>query len=413
MIDPVRSLTGARPPAATRPIGGLDPTRPLRLTTLGDRLLSAPTLKNRISFHVSPEASKAALLDAIAKAEHSFCVETYIWTNDAAGKEIMDALAKRKAERESAGHPFAVRVLVDGLGTGKDTVSALKARGFEVQVLDEGASRQFAPITHRKLYIADGTRFLTGGRNLADEYLNPTYANGTKKAWKDLLVTVSGEETGRVRQAFVENWVRAGGSAPTDLPPVVPDPAGRVRMQSVGTNPHRRTFPLRELHTRAIEQASREIVLTYPYLSDDRLIEQLINAKRKNPALAIKVMIPAGSEGGGEGILYSRLNQESANQLLRAGVEVRTIGSAAQFSHMKAMVVDRELVSIGSANGDARTYEANHELNVVTGDPETAERFYAEVLGPEWIQGTPVTPDSPKWHERLFRRVLEALDAFF
>lgn len=379
MIDPTRPLPGPRPASAaqTRPIGGLDPTRPLRITTLGDRLLTAPTFRNSVAFHLLPEDSLAALRSAIADARGACCVEIAVWRDDPTFQAILAALAKRKDELAAQGRPFAVRLLVDGAAPPPDARQALGERGIEIQALGERG-----PLPPRELYLVDGTHFLAGG--------------------SDRLFTVRGEEAGRVRQAFLENWRRAGGGRPTDLPPVEPDSSGRVRLQSVTTNPLTRRFALRELQTRAIEEASREIVLTGPALTDERLTHALLDAKRRSPELSIKVLSTAGDPAA------ARRAQQDANALLLAGVEIRVFGGDLP---VKALVVDRELLSIGSAEGGADAGAL--EFNVAMGDKDTVESFYDEVLAPVWLASTPLRAKAPTWRDRLARRALEVLDALF
>lgn len=233
--------------------------------------------------------------------------------------------------------------------------------------------------------------------------------------WHDLLYTVAGEETGRLREAFFKNWERAGGKRPADPAPVVPDPVGQVAMETITTDPQARAYGLREAHERLMRHAEREIVAIYPYFSDDRLIESMIEAKRRNPALSVKVLLPGVRQKGKQGLMYEVLNEESAMQLLKAGAEVRLFDGAGsdRFSHFKGLAIDGEILSLGSANADARTYKNNHELNTLIEDVETARDFYRQVISPDWASARPVTRAElaqAGLTRRVARKVLEFFD---
>ena len=184
----------------------------------------------------------------------------------------------------------------------------------------------------------------------------------------------------------------------------------------------RHRHAIRDAHTKLIAGAKKEIVAIYPYFSDDTLIQQLIDAKKKNPKLSVKVIMPSAKEDSHEGSIYASLDRETARQLLEAGVEVRMISETTvkgqkvpRFSHMKGLMVDGKVLSIGSANADARTYNDNHELNTLIQDADTVKRYKAQVVTPNWSDAVPITLadlDHDGWYERLKQRVLELVDNF-
>ncbi len=423
-------------------------------------LLGSATTRNAITYHLSAEESRQALLEAIRSAKTSFHVETFIWHDDEAGNEIVQALAAKKREAARAGRDFDAKVLIDSIGLrdgsngAKDTeiVKKLEAQGIEVRIFNSrfvSLEALGVPITHRKLYIADGEKFITGGRNIGNEYLRPSFVgkSGPEASWHDLLYTVHGEEAARVEREFYQNWRMAGGSVPEGLPEAKPHATGQVRVKSIVTNPHADVYGIREAHLKAIGTAQREIVAIFPYFSDDQMVDALIAAKEKNaerraslaakartpqereaflkavPELSIKVLLPGQQEAGSGGLLYPQLNMETARQLLEAGVEVRLYegseidGERVQrFSHFKGMAIDGKLLSLGSANADARTYGANHELNTLIADEKTVSEFYAKVVGPDWSAARPLTLDvlgQTPWYQQAWRKVLEALDFLF
>jgi cardiolipin synthase len=396
--------------------------------------LTAPSYRNRVDLHVTADESREAILKAIREAREAFWIEIFIWHDDHSGRAIADALVARKRQAEAQGQPFDAKVLIDwsglrdGAATGKANhiVERLRAGGVEVQEFNRGGVDPTAagatPITHRKLFIQDGTRFLSGGRNIGDEYLQPTFINPRNQreyAWHDLMFTITGDETQRVQREFLKNWVNAGGEVPARLPASRQPAGGSAWVQTVVTDPHRKKTELRDTHLKLIRYAEREIRLVYPYFSDDAMIAELLAAKRRNPALDIKVMLPGKGERGVPGVLFGNLNLETARQLTAAGIEVRFVDVRPEgeewvqaFSHFKALEVDGKVLSLGSANGDARTLSHNHELNAVIRDPALARDFVARVLEPDWRRARPaaeVLAVQP-WWRRLVQMGLEAVD---
>lgn len=408
--------------------------------TLGvERLaLDKPTYHNKVTLHVSPDESRLAILDAIKTSKEAFWLEIFIWHNDESGQEIAQALVDRKRLADERGEPFDMKILIDWSGLrdatnpAKDTeiVKFLRDNGIDVREFNVGSVDPTAtgatPITHRKLFIQDGTKYLSGGRNIGDEYLKPTFFSPGKqseRSWHDLMFTVEGDETARVQREFLKNWVASGGKMPARIPAVKPAKGGSAWVQSVVTDPHLHKTELRETQLKLIRNAQTEIRIVYPYFSDDAMIQELILAKKRNPKLDIKVMLPGKGERGIPGFLYGNLNMETARQLLEAGIQVRfqsqfNVGNeqVESFSHFKAMVVDGKVLSIGSANGDARTLSQNHELNSIIFDRTAAKKFVDEQLEPDWKLAKPVTMAQiealPFWKKILFK-VLESIDFLF
>lgn len=400
--------------------------------------LDKPTYHNKVSLHLTPDESRLAILDAIKNAKQAFWLEIFIWHNDESGREIAQALIDRKKLADERGEPFDCKVLIDWGGLRdatnptKDTeiVKFMRAGGVDVREFNVGGIDPTAsgatPITHRKLFIQDGTKYLSGGRNIGDEYLKETFYstdNHKEYSWNDLMFTVEGDETGRIQKEFLKNWARSGGKLPASYPAARPAAGGTAWVQSVVTDPLEHKTELREAQLKMMRFAEREIYVNYPYFSDDKMIEELIAAKKRNPKLDIKVMMPGKGERGIPGFLYSHLNMGTAKQLLDAGIEVRFLSTRKSgerevetFSHFKGMVVDGKVLSIGSANGDARTLTANHELNSIIHDRGAAKRFIDDIMAPDWRRAKPVTLamwDAQPFWKKWIIAALEAIDFLF
>jgi len=136
-------------------------------------------------FRLLPDGEEAirTRLALIRAAEKSLDVQYYLIADDRTGTEFLGAL------REAAARGVRVRVLVDDLyANGEDALFAetgavpnvevrmfnpLPVRGGSFVTRVALSMHQFSRINHRmhnKLFIADGSLAVFGGRNIADEY---------------------------------------------------------------------------------------------------------------------------------------------------------------------------------------------------------------------------------------------------
>ncbi|HEY9766088.1 MAG TPA: phospholipase D-like domain-containing protein [Chroococcales cyanobacterium] len=190
----------------------------------------------------------------------------------------------------------------------------------------------------------------------------------------------------------------------------------------MSTDPEDGKYEIQEAHLKAIANAKQEIVLIYPYFSDDRMVDEVVRAKKKYPNLSVRVLIPGGKEDSFIGTLFTNLNDSTAIQLLSVGAEVRTYEGdtvngkkVERFSHFKGLLIDNALLSIGSANADARSFHDNHELNTLISDDEAIRSFRERVVEPDWASAKPLSLDQLQggWFRKLKRAVLEWLDFLF
>ena len=127
-----------------------------------------------------------AMLDAIASARSTVCMETYILRDDPTGRRFADALA----ERARAG--VEVNLLYDAWGSsvGGAYVDALQGAGVRVlayhPIRFAGRRREvlgrLAHRDHRKALIVDSRIGFTGGINVTHDYA-PVEEGGA--AWRD------------------------------------------------------------------------------------------------------------------------------------------------------------------------------------------------------------------------------------
>ena len=171
------------------------------------------TSGNRVEPVTSGEEAYRLLLELIDKAERSIHITTYILGRGPVGQAIIDRLAKRAADGVS------VRLLLDSVGSwrvGRRFVSPLTAAGARVAFFMPMLHLPFRGRTnlrnHRKIVVVDGRHALTGGMNLAEDYMGPT---PDPKRWGDFSLVISGPAVLDLAELFRSDWKFATGETIT------------------------------------------------------------------------------------------------------------------------------------------------------------------------------------------------------
>lgn len=338
-----------------------------------DSLLTRQTTRdNVLKLHVDGAAGFGALRDLIRTARKSIWIETFIWHNDGTGIEIAQLLRKRALEG------LDVRVLADAAGTrdkdeDRDVLRILKDYQIPVRLFNpyivEGSNLH---VTHRKLYMADGGRALTGGMNIGNEY---------EHEWHDLMVEVRGSAARQMHAEFVTGWNHSKDGPAETL--VIPQLAGqqtgsagaRVAITSPITG-GARAREIKNAHAAAMKAAKKRIRTFHIYLSDPDYIDDLKAALKRG--VEVELMIPADNDFAA----FKYIDRHYAGKLLDAGATVKLYEK--RFSHVKYLSVDGAWASLGSANADSRSFYSNEELNLLCADPVFAHEVDKRIFEQDW-----------------------------
>lgn len=338
-------------------------------------------------------ANYTAIERVVKEASHSIYIETFNFSHDKSGRELCDLLASRAREG------LKVRVLIDQIGnyaeanSKKGVVAYLKERGVDARVYDWRSLGSGISITHRKLYLADGTRGLTGGMNLTDEFRNDRH---------DMLVEFRDDAVARtLHREFAYDWKLAGG-APFLLPEA---PVQSSIDQVLVTSPAEKRFEIRDSLYGAIRSATRRVEVESPYLSDDGLLKALLEAREHK--VPVRILVP-GANGSP---IFKRLNSTAANALMKAGAEIRRYDQ--RYNHVKYFAVDGSWALVGSANGDNRALSINQELSVAVREPALLQELNTRLFETDWAVSTPITePFTRPWYDWPFSSLLELVDYY-
>jgi cardiolipin synthase A/B len=333
-----------------------------------------------------------ALVHAMDEARHEIRLETYIFSLDASGERVADALV-RAAERG-----VTVFLVVDGAGT-PDLPTALTSRfdaaGVQWRIYARlGGIGWLVPSRwrrlHRKLCAVDGRVAFCGGINVLDDFFDPNHGVLESPRF-DFSLQISGPLVRDVTQAMAQFWwrLRAAKTAREfDFPSAWAALQSAVRLgkrsagptvASSGAGPSatakamlvlRDNFRMRTrieaAYRKAIGDARSEIIIANAYfVPGARLRRALIYAAKRG--VRVRLLL----QGRYEYFMQFHAARPVYGALLAAGVEIHEY--AASFLHAKVAVVDSLWVTVGSSNLDPLSLLLAREANVVVVDAALAQ----------------------------------------
>jgi cardiolipin synthase len=346
-------------------------------------LLGPPIVEgNKVDVLLNGDQIFPAMLQAIRAAERTITFETYIYWSETIGKEFSEALI----ERARAG--VKVHVMLDFIGSIKmeqASMDAMKAAGVQLQRYHKPAWWKLTRLnnrTHRKLLIIDGKIGFTGGVGIADKWRG---AAQDTHHWRDTHFRIEGPVVGQIQAVFTDNWTKATGvvlDGDAYFPALKAE--GDRAAQMFSSSPTGGSESMHLMYLMAITAARRTIQLSSAYFVPDALtVKALAAAARRG--VAVQIITP-GTDIDSE--VVRAASRERWGDLLEAGVKIAEYQPT--MYHVKALVVDNLLVSVGSTNFDNRSFSLNDEANLNVLDRVFA-RSQVDVFNDDWRRARPVT----------------------
>lgn len=359
-------------------------------------LLGPPILDgNRVEVLLNGDQIFPAMLKAIRAAEHSITFETYIYWSETIGREFSEALS----ERARAG--VKVHLMLDFIGSirmERQSMEAMQQAGVQLQRYHKPVWWKLARLnnrTHRKVLVVDGKVGFTGGVGIADKWRGTAQDS---EHWRDTHFRVEGPVVGQMQAVFTDNWTKATGMV-LDGPLYFPALAARGShaAQMFSSSPTGGSESMHLMYLMAITAARTSIELSSAYFVPDELtVKALVEAARRG--VAVRIITPGPVI---DSDVVRAASRERWGELLRAGIRIAEYQPT--MFHVKALVVDALLVSVGSTNFDNRSFSLNDEanLNVIDAAFATAQ---AAVFDDDWRQARVVTLaawEQRPWTEKL------------
>lgn len=360
-VQPERAATPA--PACLQGEAGLASLEQLCTRLTGKTLQPG----NRITALEDGDAAYPAMLAAIAGAQRSITLASYIFDNDAAGQAFLLAL---RGARERG---VEVRVLIDGLGlrySRPDMLRALRRAGITAAAFlptrNPLRSRYANLRNHRKIMVVDGAIGFTGGMNIRiGHWLERQPAHPVRC----LHFGVRGPVVADLQRTFAVDWAHASGEhllGERWFPPLAA--CGPVAARGVADGPDADIGKLPQVLLCALAVARQRVSIVTPYFLPD---ETLLAALRMTAlrGVAVDIVLPERSNLR----VMDWATRPQLPELMDSGCAVYF--SPLPFDHTKLLVVDGCWSLIGSTNWDARSLRLNFEYNLACIDPALAHRL--------------------------------------
>lgn len=327
------------------------------------------TAGNRANALIDGPETFASINEAVKAARHHVHVETFIFSDDALGRQFGDLLAQKRREG------VQVRVIYDSIGSMETSArffDELRGKGIEV--------RQFRPLNpvktpliwkiqnrdHRKIIVVDGKVGFTGGINVSGTYSSssksrPGPERGIDEGWRDTHIRIEGPAVAYLQTLFIQMWNRVGEQLPLSCDVECfprPAPGGKELVAIVANDSENDDRSLYASYLAAFSHASSRIWLTHAYFApNDDMLDALENAARRG--VDVRLIMPGFSDSK----VILRATQSTYTRLLKSGVRIYERKDA--LLHAKSVVIDGVVSVIGSANLDMRSFIHNDEVNAV------------------------------------------------
>jgi len=331
-----------------------------------EQLVSMPfTRGNSARLLADGAATFRAIFDALERAERYALVQFFIVRDDDIGREFEAALLACRARG------VEVAFLYDEIGSRK------LSRRFQRSLRESGV--RITPFrttrgpenrlqlnfrNHRKLVVVDGRVAFLGGINVGDEYLG----RGPLGAWRDTFVRLEGPTVQGVQLAFLEDWHWATDELPAwDWTPRRA-PADDQLALVLPTGPADPLETASLMFVTLFQSAEERLWISTPYfVCDSQVLGALELAALRG--VDVRILLPAYSDYR----VVHLAGWTYLDDLTRLGVRIHEY--RAGFLHQKLVLVDDEVVLVGTKNLDNRSLRLNFEISALVVDPA----FAAEV----------------------------------
>ena len=336
------------------------------LAKLGRSLTNTPILPgNAVRILREGDEAYPAMLDAIANANSSVALLSYIFDSDQAGERFFEALKQAK-ERG-----VEVRVLIDHVGSRyskPNMIGRLKQAGIPVAAFLPTRTpwlMKYANLrNHRKILVVDGCTGFTGGTNIRESHWHDLNPDSPVRC---VHFGIDGPVVDHLQRTFTIDWAFATGevlSGERWFPHV--ERAGVAGARGVPDGPDEDLNHLSKLLLAALSTAQRSVRITSPYFLPE---QSIVDALCVTALRGVDVDIVVPSKNNITLVQWAMMGQLEALLENQCGIWL----SPPPFDHSKLFVIDGVWSLIGSTNWDPRSLRLNFEFNVECYDSQLAE----------------------------------------
>lgn len=367
--------------------------------------LAFPFKDNQIGIFTDGYRLFHALLHDVKNAKQHIHIDTFIFSDDALGNMMADALIARAAEG------VEVRVIYDDVGCWSVRSSfyeRMRAGGVQVHpfmpVRFPAFTSKVNYRNHRKLCVIDGKVGYIGGMNIATRYVK----GRSGQTWRDTHLRIEGGGVYGIQHSFLVDWYFVDRTLITDHR-YYPDFSLNIRnncvIQIVTDSPASAWPCIMQGYMRILLEAKRYVFMETPYFLPTNPVLLAMRTAALS-GIDVRLMVPLKSDAK----MVEWASRSYVFQAAEAGVKVYFY--KAGFNHSKLLIADDTLCSCGSTNIDFRSFENNFEGNAFIYDGEMALRM-KKVFLDDVKESIPLEEIQEKSRSTFLHRIWESLVRLF
>lgn len=315
------------------------------------------TLSNeKFKIYNTPQDAYKIFIASLRKAQKSIYLETYVLKYDSLGKEIFQILLQKAQEG------VEVKILLDTLGSWKlyftrYHLKTLKEAGIQISFfmpIFQMPFRNYINLrNHRKIYLFDNKRVISGGINLANEYMGK---EKNQERWIDIVFLTEGKSAKFFFDIFASDWLYAANEQIVFQQQIQEEEQqGSTTLQIVPSGPDMQKDVLYESLLSAIYASKKRIWIVTPYfVPDSSILLALIIAKHRG--VDVKLITPQKSNH----FIVDLARSSYIHELEESEIDVALHNG--KMIHAKAILFDNTGTMLGSVNIDNRSLFLNYEV---------------------------------------------------
>ncbi len=322
-----------------------------------------PCVYNQVKIFNSGLEKIDALKKDLLSAKKTINMEYYIFADDKTGREIFEILIKKAQEG------VKVKFMYDSVGckkTSRRYFSRLKKVGGEV-------AEFFPPFlkirlinlklnyrNHRKIVVIDGKIAYTGGVNIRNDHMG---LNKKLSPWRDTHLRIVGNGAFALQSIFLCDWRYAyKKDHEKDLTLNNEyfskfEKKGNVALQVLSSGPNSNQQEIKEAYVKMITNAKKRVYIQTPYFVPDDVFYTALRIAKES-GVDVRLMIPKKPD---KKVVYLPTISYS-KEMTKMGIKVFLYEG---FIHSKTLLIDDDILSIGTCNIDNRSFGLNFEDTVV------------------------------------------------